>query len=312
MSKESRKQFVSSFQQAVDPEEVCHRLVPPQYWEDVLESLARSIDLAHQQGPDRWGIRVAISDIMLKVGSHEVLQIGEWDLPFHLIVDKNTVPHQLRGRSELWFSGDVVSGGNSEAKGIYRSNPGSEACDMPFELVRSVYQELFNSHAEIISRAARKPKHPSTRATHSARLIRFMGEELGKVLPQPSYWNASEDKHLLWTAEELPNDDQFIEGATQQKLLTVYERNPRARRLCIEYYGARCCICGLSFEDRYGAEAAGIIHVHHIIPLSEIGESYQVDPIKDLRPVCPNCHAVIHSTNPPRTIEQVTSMLRGG
>ena len=29
----------------------------------------------------------------------------------------------------------------------------------------------------------------------------------------------------------------------------------------------------------------GFIHVHHIKPVSEIGETYQVDPIDDLIPV---------------------------
>ncbi len=33
----------------------------------------------------------------------------------------------------------------------------------------------------------------------------------------------------------------------------------------------------------------GFIHVHHLKPLSEVGYEYRVDPIRDLRPVCPNC-----------------------
>jgi hypothetical protein len=39
--------------------------------------------------------------------------------------------------------------------------------------------------------------------------------------------------------------------------------------------------------------------------LASIGTQSSVNPIRDLRPVCPNCHAVIHSTTPPRTIDQV-------
>jgi 5-methylcytosine-specific restriction protein A len=295
-----------------DPEEVCRRLVLRQYWKDVMEALGESIKLAHQHGPDRWGIRLTTDSIMLKVGSHEVLQIGDWDLPFHLIVDRSAVPAQLRGHSELWFSEDDDYEGALDAKGFYRSNPGSEACNMPFEMVRYAYQELFNSHAEIISRAARKSRHPSTRATHSAELVQFVAEELGRTLPQPMYWVVEDDSHPPLIAEELPSDELFTEGAARQILVNAYERDRRARQLCIEHYGARCFTCGLSFEERYGPEAAGIIHVHHIIPLSEIGESYQVDPIKDLCPVCPNCHAVIHATKPPRTIEQVAKMVRGG
>jgi hypothetical protein len=36
----------------------------------------------------------------------------------------------------------------------------------------------------------------------------------------------------------------------------------------------------------------------------------RVNPIRDLRPVYPNCHAVIHSATPPRTLEEVSRMIR--
>ena len=51
----------------------------------------------------------------------------------------------------------------------------------------------------------------------------------------------------------------------------------------------------MSFEKTYGLEFKDIIEVHHVVPLHQIGESYVVDPINDLIPVCPNCHAAIHS-----------------
>ena len=53
-------------------------------------------------------------------------------------------------------------------------------------------------------------------------------------------------------------------------------------------------ICGFDFEKTYGEIGKGFIHVHHIVPVSEIGESYRVDYEKDLIPVCPNCHAMLH------------------
>jgi 5-methylcytosine-specific restriction protein A len=53
-----------------------------------------------------------------------------------------------------------------------------------------------------------------------------------------------------------------------------------------------------------------IIHVHHIVPVSSIGEKYKVDPINDLIPVCPNCHAVFHLSDPPHTIDEVKAFLR--
>lgn len=40
---------------------------------------------------------------------------------------------------------------------------------------------------------------------------------------------------------------------------------------------------------------SGIIHVHHLAPLHESTGVREVDPEKDLIPVCPNCHAAIHA-----------------
>jgi 5-methylcytosine-specific restriction enzyme A len=102
----------------------------------------------------------------------------------------------------------------------------------------------------------------------------------------------------------------FFEGALRRITTNTYERNPHARKACIEYYGTRCAICGLNLSDRYGPEADGLIHVHHRNAISEANSTYQVDPIKDLRPVCPNCHAVIHRRKQPFSIEEVISMLR--
>ena len=50
----------------------------------------------------------------------------------------------------------------------------------------------------------------------------------------------------------------------------------------------------MNFEEKYGAIGKDFIHVHHKIPLSEINEEYIVDPVNDLIPVCPNCHAMLH------------------
>lgn len=98
-------------------------------------------------------------------------------------------------------------------------------------------------------------------------------------------------------AEELPVREyqKLKEGAKKQVLVNSYERNNKARQMCIEYYGCSCSVCGFDFAKFYGDEFEGEIHVHHLKALSEINEEYEVDPINDLRPVCPNCHLALHS-----------------
>lgn len=109
--------------------------------------------------------------------------------------------------------------------------------------------------------------------------------------------------------DEIPGSDKLYEGIGRQVTVNAYERNPVARTRCIEAHGSSCCVCGFDFGAIYGPAAAGFVHVHHITPLALIGTRYEVDPVQDLRPVCPNCHAVIHMVHPPRSIEEVKKML---
>lgn len=98
----------------------------------------------------------------------------------------------------------------------------------------------------------------------------------------------------LWTINELP-EEFLVEGNVVEVYSNKYERNIEARKQCLAYYGFSCQICGFDFGKVYGQEFKYQIHVHHIVPISEIKEEYVVDPIKDLIPVCPNCHMALHS-----------------
>ena len=113
-------------------------------------------------------------------------------------------------------------------------------------------------------------------------------------------------------AEELILEDAFalIEGAKRTVTVNAYERNSKARQLCIKHWRALCDVCGFDFQKTYGNIGSGFIHVHHLVPVSEIGKSYQVNPVDDLRPVCPNCHAMLHTSNPPLSIEQLKGLIK--
>jgi len=90
--------------------------------------------------------------------------------------------------------------------------------------------------------------------------------------------------------DEVGGSETFREGAIRQVTVNAYERDPIARDRCIERYGCRCSVCQLTLEEVYGEIGRDFIHVHHLRPLSDIAEEYEVDPIAELRPVCPNCH----------------------
>ena len=92
-----------------------------------------------------------------------------------------------------------------------------------------------------------------------------------------------------------PEPEPLTEGERCMALADRYERNPAARRACIEAHGTTCAICGFDFAKAYGPQFAGIIQVHHITPLHKIGQSHVVDPVRALIPVCPNCHVALHS-----------------
>ena len=108
----------------------------------------------------------------------------------------------------------------------------------------------------------------------------------------------------------LKNNQLFPVNAVTKIYVNKYERNPLARRICIEHYGAVCSVCGFNFEQKYGEIGKGFIHVHHIIQMSELQKGYQLDPIKDLMPVCPNCHAILHRKNPILKISELKDLIQ--
>ncbi len=90
-----------------------------------------------------------------------------------------------------------------------------------------------------------------------------------------------------------------FEGATTQVTVNRYERDPSLREACVDFYMEKdgrlsCQVCGMDFASRYGEIGRGFIHIHHLDPLGNGQGVRNVDPVKDLIPVCPNCHAMLH------------------
>ena len=112
-------------------------------------------------------------------------------------------------------------------------------------------------------------------------------------------------------ADEVSDTRGFPDGGKQSVVVNRYERDPHNRAQCIAHFGYRCAVCAFDFEVAYGELGRNFIHVHHLVGLSTWkGRRRRVDPRTDLRPVCPNCHAMLHVGGCNRKIEDLRKVVR--
>lgn len=141
--------------------------------------------------------------------------------------------------------------------------------------------------------------------------------EVSRDVPVIVRWRFAKHEALTNNGISYPDEiapsasGTFVEGSAKTVTVNAYERNAEARRECIRHHGTACKVCDFDFAKAYGELGAGFIHVHHKVPLANIGKAYKLDPIQDLVPVCPNCHAMLHRRNPPLAVEQLRTLIRG-
>lgn len=118
------------------------------------------------------------------------------------------------------------------------------------------------------------------------------------------------DKEGLYIENDaFSEQSEYFEGSQKTIIVNAYERNPRLRKACIEKYGTTCNVCGFSFEEIYGSLGRDFIEVHHLIPLCTIHYGY-IASVDDLRPVCSNCHSMLHKLNNLMTITELKQIIK--
>lgn len=207
--------------------------------------------------------------------------------------DRNTTGQRSLILSESW---------KKNSRG--RKNPGFQQSRGHIRLVEDEGYTLKTFPMEYSD--ARKDEHgigPATIKGFTPQLSDRILKKIGDA------WYASDASDDIQLAEEIQTPEKYSEGAKATISINAFERSAKARRACIQHHGLNCAACEFNFETAYGSLGEDFIHVHHIVLIGAVGSEYSVDPVNDLIPVCPNCHAMIHRVNPPLTIEQLRHIL---
>jgi 5-methylcytosine-specific restriction protein A len=253
-----------------------------------FEFLAASIQHLSVSCADRWGVTLFGWGVRLNAGWTECLILSADGV--RVLVEESSAPASARLGERR-----------------YGSAPGCRFSILALSEIPRNLPSFGESHYAALSIAARRPTNRSIKSGHSDGVIVFLSQALRRPVPYPSYSNAVGNGMLMGNGG--PHFELYSEGGRLTALVNRFERDPHAREQCVAHYGARCSVCDMAFHERYGETMADLIHVHHLVPLSRIGTQYQVNPLTDLRPVCPNCHAVIHRGDPPLTIEEARVLL---
>ncbi len=138
------------------------------------------------------------------------------------------------------------------------------------------------------------------------RIIKHFDDYKKGLFPSPLRMEPSLEEKLY--PEEL-TDEGYFDGAIKLIKVNKYERSRKARKACIKFFGNICLVCGMNFEEKYGKIGKNFIHIHHLFPVSSVGKSYRINPQKDLVPVCPNCHAMLHRKDPPYLLDELKAKI---
>lgn len=122
--------------------------------------------------------------------------------------------------------------------------------------------------------------------------------------------SVAEGENVRWTLSKCKGtkrSDEIVysEGKRYSVSSTAIERDDSARKKCIEHFGYSCQVCSINFEKEYGEMGKEYIHVHHRVDIAYTDGEHIIDPIKDLIPLCPNCHAMVHTDKPAMSIKKL-------
>lgn len=252
--------------------------------EIAFRQLIKSIEYANSISSNVWSLSLFTNLFRLNVGRVEVL-----------VVSSDFIKVNCIGKLGEW---PFVGTSYYETK--YRSIK-EKQCEYSgnIENYLVIQDNILQNHYDFIRKAATKKNGiPIASSIYRRKNCQELLDYAYRTI------ESFEEKNSFFEIEA-----KYEEGNKVQVLDSRYERNQKARSLCLEYYGKKCIICGFSTDQLKNNGIRDIIHIHHLKPISEYDEIHGIDPVEDLRPVCPNCHSMIHSRKPIFSIEEIKEII---
>jgi hypothetical protein len=112
---------------------------------------------------------------------------------------------------------------------------------------------------------------------------------------------------LTKEAKRVIRQREVLEGKESKKEAIFRSRNQAlilAKKANSDY---RCEVCGFSFGEKYGKIGRNYIIAHH---LRLIASGISKNTLDDIALLCANCHSMVHTKNPPISINELRKVTR--
>lgn len=163
--------------------------------------------------------------------------------------------------------------------------------------------------------ASLDPDVNSKGKNHIGAADRAVWNEWGKQIDDLND-SVSRIRHLARSAEvanETGEEEEFsaIEGRMLYREHRRYERNQnlvkKKKNQALNKFGRLACeVCGFDSEAIF--DIKGVIEVHHVMPLHQVGESRT--RLGDLALLCPTCHRTAHKHRPFLTPQELIERMK--
>jgi predicted HNH restriction endonuclease len=115
------------------------------------------------------------------------------------------------------------------------------------------------------------------------------------------------DETFGYLLDQVELFQQSVEGRKYLREHLIRERDPALIRAFKRGLSSFCCsVCNFDFKKVYGPIGEGFIEAHHVEHIGTRDDD-QLTTLRDLVPVCSNCHRMLHRRVPLYRVDELAS-----